>query len=147
MSLFGVVSNIQFCFRICQRAWAVWHLQLLLMNILNKTESGVFITLDQLAKPTFRSHYAHTPFGHGREWRTDGHRTHLYNVCDFLTFKGSPFQNFLEISHYYVIDEVYWFRDVLFKLRGGHSPPSSLNTTVEKACTLSCLQYGPTNQK
>ena len=29
--------------------------------------------LDQLAKPTFRSRYAHTPFGHGTEWRTGGH--------------------------------------------------------------------------
>ena len=38
-----------------------------------------------------------------------------------------------------VIDKVYWFRDVLFKLRGGRSPPSSLNKTVEKVCTLSCL--------
>ena len=29
--------------------------------------------LDQPAKPTFRSRYAHTPFGHGTEWSTDGH--------------------------------------------------------------------------
>ena len=31
------------------------------------------INLDQPAKPTFRSRYARTPFGHGTEWRTDGH--------------------------------------------------------------------------
>ena len=28
-----------------------------------------------LDQPTFRTHYAHTPFGigHGTEWRNDGH--------------------------------------------------------------------------
>ena len=34
--------------------------------------------LDQLAKPTFRARYAHTPFG--TEWRTDGHSRIYYRV-------------------------------------------------------------------
>ena len=38
-----------------------------------------------------------------------------------------------------VIDKVHWFWDVLFKLRGGRS----LDKTVEKTCTLSCLVLQP----
>ena len=47
--------------------------------------------------------------------------------------------NSVSFGHLYVIDKVYWFRDVLFKLRDKLRPPRSLNKTVEKACTLSCL--------
>ena len=45
------------------------------------------LKLDQLAKPTFRSRYARTIFGHGREWSTLKHGTPRLNLLrvSFLT--------------------------------------------------------------
>ena len=48
----------------------------ILMHIF--TFQTALFCIDQLAKLTFRSRYAHTPFG--TEWRTDGHRR-IYIFC------------------------------------------------------------------